>query len=73
MNEEAENILRQWNQDINKMFTNMLLVQLKMGLFFSHIGDDNQFLRQSGEYYFQCLMCSIVEQITIFIKALTVS
>lgn len=52
----------------------MLLVQLKMGLFFSHIGDDNQFLRQSvEEYYFQCLMCSIVDQITIFIKALAVS
>lgn len=56
------------------MFTNMLHVQLKMGLFFSHIGDDNQFLRQSGEeYYFQCLICSIVEQITLFIKALAVS
>lgn len=52
----------------------MLHVQLKMGLFFSHIGDDNQFLRHSGEeYYFQCLICSIVEQITIFIMALVIS
>lgn len=44
MNQEAESILRQWDQDINKCLQNMLHVQLKMGLFFFH-KDDNQFLK----------------------------
>lgn len=48
MNQEAENILRQWDQDINKCLQIFFMFSSKWVcsfFFFFYIRDNNQFLR----------------------------
>lgn len=44
MNQEAENILRQWDQDINKCLQIFFMFNSRWVCSIFYIGDDNQFL-----------------------------